>query len=91
MNTSIVVEKVYLYSTDRVYRVNLKLIPPSYFPVNIQMFKVNNRNFRKRCEICPNNNNNTRTTSRRRAGIFIVNFEHISYVFLVFLLLTLSK
>ena len=39
MNMSIVLEKVYLYSIDRVYRVNLKLIPPSYFPVNIQMFK----------------------------------------------------
>ena len=38
------------------------------------------------------NNKNTRTTSvKRRSGVFIVNFEHISYFFLVFLLLTLSK
>ena len=27
----------------------------------------------------------------RRSGIFIVNFEHISHLVLVFLLLTLSK
>ena len=27
----------------------------------------------------------------RRSGIFIVNFEHISHIFLVFLLLTLKK
>ena len=28
---------------------------------------------------------------RRRSGIFIVNFEHISHLCLVFLLFTLSK
>ena len=27
----------------------------------------------------------------RRSGIFIVNFEHISHLFLVFLMLTLKK
>ena len=26
-----------------------------------------------------------------RSGVFIINFEHISHLFLVFLLLTLSK
>ena len=36
------------------------------------------------------NNKNTRTTSRRRSGVFIVNFEHISHLFLVFLLLTVN-
>ena len=30
------------------------------------------------------------TLERRRSGIFIVNFEHISYFVLVFLLLTLN-
>ena len=30
-------------------------------------------------------------TKWRRSGVFIVNFEHISHVFLVFLLLTLNK
>ena len=28
--------------------------------------------------------------SRRRFGVFVVNFEHISHLFLVFLLLALS-
>ena len=28
---------------------------------------------------------------RRRSGVFIVNFEHISHLFLVFLLFTLNK
>ena len=39
------------------------------------MFKVNNRN----------------TRTRRRSSVFIVNFEHISHLVLVFLLLTLSR
>ena len=47
----------------------------NYYPANIYLFKVNNRNTRKR------------TTS----GIFIINFEHTSHLFLVFLLLTLNK
>ena len=40
------------------------------------------------------NNRNTRKKCRRhwrRSGAFIVNFEHISYVFLMFLLMTLNK
>ena len=36
------------------------------------------------------NNKDTRTTGRR-SGVYIVNFEHISYLVLVFLLLTLSR
>ena len=28
---------------------------------------------------------------RRRSGVFIINFEYISHLFLVFLLLTLKK
>ena len=56
------------------------------------MFKVNNRNTRTRCEIC------SKLTMRipeqrhwRPSAIFIVNFEHISHLVLVFLLLTLSR
>ena len=44
-------------------------------PAGNYMFKVNNRN----------------TRARRRSGIFIVNFEHISHLVLVFLLLTLNR
>ena len=35
------------------------------------------------------NNKDARTMSITTSGIFIVNFEHILYLFLVFLLLTL--
>ena len=37
------------------------------------------------------NNKDTRTTTMRRSGVFIVNFEHVSPLVLMFLLLTLSK
>ena len=51
---------------------------------NIYLFKVNNRNTRKRCEICSKvNNKNTRTTS--------YNLNIFPHVFLVFLLLTLGS
>ena len=63
------------------------LLPPSNLAI-IYLFKANNRNRRKRCEICskltmkrPEQNN------WRRSGVFIVNFMHISHLFLVFLLL----
>ena len=51
----------------------------------------NNRNTRTRCEIC--SKLKIKTPERRqwrRSGVFIVTFEHISRLFLVFLLLTLS-
>ena len=47
---------------------------------------------RKRCEIC--SKLIIKTPERRQcrcSGVFIVNFEHISHLFLVFLLLTLNK
>ena len=56
------------------------------------MFKVNNRNTRIKFEICPNLK--IKTIKQRqwcRSGVFIVNFEHISHLVLVFLLVTLSR
>ena len=56
------------------------------------MFKVNNRNTRRRFEIC--SKLTIKTPERRhwrRSGAFIVNFEHISHLFLAFLFLTLNK
>ena len=49
----------------------------------IYLLKVNNRNTRTRCEICSK-------LTIKTPGVFIVNFEHISHLVLVFLLLTLS-
>ena len=59
-------------------------------PAGNNMFKVNNRNTRTRGEIC------SKLTIKipdrrhwRRSSIFIANFEQISHLVLVFLLLTL--
>ena len=44
------------------------------------MFKVKNRNTRKRCKIC--SKLTIKTPERRhgrRSGVFIVNFEHFPY------------
>ena len=52
------------------------------YTANIFMFKVNNRNTRKKTEIC--SKLTIKTPERRhrpRSGIFIANFEHISYFF----------
>ena len=53
------------------------------------MFKVNNRNTRSRFEIC--SKLTIEIPEQRRAGISIVNFEHISHLALVFLLLILGR
>ena len=58
---------------------------------NVYLFKITNRNNRKRYEIC--SKFTIKTPERRqwcRSGVFIVNFKHISYPVLVFLLLTLN-
>ena len=61
-------------------------------PAGNYMFKVNNRNTRTRFEICLKL---TRKTLERRywrrSGDFIIYFEHVSHLALVFLLLTLSR
>ena len=54
-------------------------------PTNIYMFKFKNRNTRKRCEIC------SRLTIKTTDNVAIVNFDHISQLFLMFLSLTLNK
>ena len=62
------------------------------FPTGNYMFKVNNRNTRTRCGMC--SNLTIKTPERRqwhRSVVFIVNFEHISHLVLVFQLLTLSR
>ena len=57
-----------------------------HIPAVNYMFKVNNKNTRTKCEIC----SKLTIDTSRRSGVFIVNFEHVSHLFLVFLLLTLN-
>ena len=60
-------------------------------PAGKYMFKVNNRNTRIKREIC--SKLTIMSPERRywrRYGVFIVNFEHVSHLVLVFLLLNLS-
>ena len=55
------------------------------------IYPLNNRNTGLRCEICLKLT--IKTPERHqwcRSGVFIVDFEHISYLVLVFLLLTLN-
>ena len=62
------------------------------YPASNYTFKVSNRNTRTTCEIC---SKLTIKTLRRRhwrnSGVFIVNFEHVSHLVLVFLLSPVSR
>ena len=68
-------------------------IPLYIYPVDINLFKVNNRNTRKRwCGKCskliimiPERRH------KRCSGFFIENFQHISHLFSMFVLLTVNK
>ena len=61
-------------------------------PVEIYLFKINNGNAQQVCEICSKLVIKTlKQCSLRRSGVYIVNFERISYVFLAFPMLTLSS
>ena len=62
-----------------------RLLVGTFHFANIYLFKVNNRNARKRCEICSKLTVKTSTMSLTSFWCFIVNFEHISNLFLVFL------
>ena len=57
-------------------------------PAGNYMFKVTNRNTRARCEICSKLTIKTPEGRHWRcSGVFIVKFENISHLILVFLLL----
>ena len=70
--------------------INLSIFFTCIKPAGIYLLKVNNRNTRTRCEICSKLTKTPERRQWRRSGIFIVNFEHISDLVLVFLLLTLN-
>ena len=68
----------------------IKLRKKIEYLAKIYLPKVNNRNTSKRFEMCSNVNNFNKH-HWHRSGVFVVNFEHISHLFLVFLLLNLNK
>ena len=62
------------------------------FPASNYKYKVNNRNTRVRCKTC--SKLTLKTPERRQwlcSGVFVVKFEHISHLVLVFILVTLSR
>ena len=59
----------------------------SVFASNIYLFKVNNKNNRKICEI----SSKLTTNTLNHPSVFIVNLKHIPQLFLVYLLLTLNN
>ena len=62
------------------------------FPAGIYLFKVSNRNKRTISAICSKLTIKTPEWCQwRHSGVFIINFEHIALIVLVFPLLTLSK
>ena len=65
--------------SDLTYSVKNSLLPHLAF---ICLFKVNNRNTRKRCRWC--------SKLTMKTSVFIVNLEHISHLFLLFLLFNLN-
>ena len=61
-------------------------------PAGIYLLKVNHRNTGVRCEICSKLTIKTpERCQRHRSCVFIVNFEHILYHVIKFLLLTLNS
>ena len=71
---------------------NVPIMPISLFPAGIYLFKINNGNARTVCEICSELAIKTPEPRQwHRSGVFIVNFEQISHIVLVFPLLPLNK
>ena len=67
--------------------LQIKCIPSGHL-----LAQSKNRSTRTRCELCSKITIKTPEQLHwRRSGVFIVNFEHISHLVLVFLLLTLTR
>ena len=63
-----------------------------HYLANIYLFKINNRKTRTRWEICSKLTVKTRVWRLwSRSAVFIVNFKHVSNLFLLFLWLKLSR
>ena len=81
--------------SKKSYRYHLTSIIFIYhdtFPPDNSIFKLNNRNTGTKCDICSKLTIKTPDRCQWcRSGVFIVNFEHISHLVLVFLLLNLGR
>ena len=69
-------------------KLNRALVWNGKPPASIYQLKVNNRNTRTGCEICSKLTIKTRQWCR--SGVCIINFEHISLLVPLFLLLTFN-
>ena len=78
-----------IYSNRNLLHLHLRFLISS----NNYLLRIDNRNTRKRCEIC--SKLTIKTPEWRQLTccsiVFVVNSEHISHIFLLFLLLTLNK
>ena len=80
------------YQPQNFFPLFLIWVPVIYYPAGNYMLKVNKRNTRTMCKLCSKLTIKTPERLRwRRFSVFIVNFEHVSHLVLVFLLLTLSR
>ena len=75
----------------RVVVILRKSSSQRYIPTGTYLLKFNYRNTRTRYEICSKLTIKISKRRRRRSGIFIVDFEHISHLVLMFLLLALMN
>ena len=72
-------------------RSHFNLVKQCIRPTSIYLLKVENRNTKTRCAICLKLTIKTPEQHHwPRSGVFNINFEHISHLVLVFLLLTLN-
>ena len=87
-------DTTFTYIIKPIFPVNLIhwFVPQISFPVGIYLFKVNNENTGTMCEICSKLTIKTPEQCHWScSAVFIVNFEQISRIVLVFPLLTLNK
>ena len=75
-------------ASAHIYTVGNNIYTRKNSPTDIQLFIVHNSNTRQMFEIC---SELTIKTPEWHSTVFIVNFEHVPHIFLVFLLLTLNK
>ena len=83
--------QVHIYWVTQNFSINFSCRRFTLNSAGIYLLWVSNRNTRTRCETCSELTIKTPEWRQwHRFNAFIVNFEHISHLFLVFLLLTLN-